>query len=157
MLTQRVPAPEPSPLLMVEDNPADAKLLMRLLQSAGFLQPIHWVKNGEEAIQYLCGQGAYQGAVQPQLIFLDLNLPRRDGREVLSFIRDVPKLAEVPVIVLTSSNRTEDRARVSEFPGVTFITKPKDLPEYEELAERLLNVELMLLMGTPPNPRFHLN
>src|SRR3989442_5844251 len=96
--------PHPIEILLVEDNPGDVRLTRELLEESKFRNRLASVDNGAEAITYLRRQGKYREAVRPDLILLDLNLPRMDGREVLAEIKRDPDLKRIPVVILTSSN-----------------------------------------------------
>lgn len=123
-------------LLLVEDNPADANLLMLSLKESGRQTEIHWLTDGEQAIKFV--QGQITEEKNPHLIVLDLNLPRHDGFEVLAAIRASQSLRHTPVVIFTSSYRNEDVKKSQEFPSVAFLTKPEDLADYDVLGEKLL-------------------
>ena len=98
----------PIEILLVEDNPGDARLAMEALKDSKLLNNIHHVVDGEQAIQFLRREGEYQDAPRPDIVLLDLNLPRKDGREVLADIKNDPKLQMIPVVVLTTSEAEQD-------------------------------------------------
>jgi len=102
---------KPIEILMVEDSAGDAELLLDFLEQSKVKNRIHWVKDGEAAMAFLHREGEYAGKPMPDLILLDLNLPKKDGREVLSETKGDPKLAHIPVVVLTSSKSEADIAR----------------------------------------------
>ena len=119
-------APRPTPLdiLLVEDNPADARLAAEALKETGFASRLHWAADGVHALEILRGQNGTAAAVRPALILLDLNLPRKDGREVLAEIKGDPVLRRIPVVVLTTSRSEEDRDRSYDLHANCFIHKP---------------------------------
>ncbi len=116
-------------ILLVEDNPGDARLTREALAASGVRNTLHDVRDGEQALAFLRREGAFQTAPTPDLILLDLNLPRRDGREVLEDMKGDPSLKHIPVVVLTSSQADEDILRSYRLHANCFITKPRDLDE----------------------------
>jgi CheY-like chemotaxis protein len=117
-------------LLVVEDDPGDADLIQeawrqRMPQSAFQVMP-----DGEAAIAYLRHEGPYQDAKDPELVLLDLNLPKRDGRDVLKTIREDARLRALPVVVLTTSNAERDIARAYQLGANCYITKPIGLTAF---------------------------
>ena len=116
-------------ILLVEDNPGDARLTREALAASGVRNTLHDVRDGEQALAFLRREGAFQTAPTPDLILLDLNLPRRDGREVLEDMKGDPTLKHIPVVVLTSSQADEDILRSYRLHANCFITKPRDLDE----------------------------
>src|ERR1051325_10568175 len=98
-------------ILLVEDNPGDARLAAEALKESGFPSRLHWVADGVRALEVLRRRGPEPAALRPGLILLDLNLPRMDGREVLEAIKRDPELRRIPVVVLTTSRAPEDRER----------------------------------------------
>ncbi len=121
------PAP---PILIIEDNEDDVVLLQRALAIAGLVNPVHVVTNGENALEYLV-------AVRPGLILLDLYLPRKDGFEVLSWIRAQPDLAAVTVVVITSSDDIRDANRAFALGANSFLIKPADFLRLAEFTQAL--------------------
>jgi two-component system, chemotaxis family, response regulator Rcp1 len=117
-------------ILLVEDNPVDVLMTQEAL-SAGKLQShLSVVRDGDQALQFLSKEAPYENAPRPDLILLDLNLPRRDGREVLARIKDDPVLRRIPVIVLTTSGADEDIIASYDLHANCFITKPVDLDQF---------------------------
>jgi two-component system, chemotaxis family, response regulator Rcp1 len=114
-------------ILLVEDNPADADLTRENLESSKIPHELYHVVDGEEAMAFLRSEGAYADAPCPDLILLDLNLPKKDGREVLTELKADPNLRRIPVVVLTSSEAEEDVLRSYELQASAYITKPVDL------------------------------
>lgn len=117
-------------ILLVEDNPGDVRLTLEALKEAKVYNKIHTVADGVEALQYLRRGEGYAEAVRPDLILLDLNLPRKDGREVLAEIKQDSDLKRIPIVVLTTSNSEEDILRTYDLHANCFITKPVDLNQF---------------------------
>jgi chemotaxis family two-component system response regulator Rcp1 len=117
-------------ILLVEDNPGDVRLTIEALRGAKVANELHVVQNGEEAIDFLRQRGSYADASRPDLVLLDLNLPRLDGRDVLADIKTDSSLASIPILVLTSSSAEEDIARSYELHANCFVTKPVDFGEF---------------------------
>ena len=114
----------PIEVLLVEDSPSDSELTVEALRDAKIRNNVSVVEDGIQAMQFLRGQGQYANAPRPDLILLDLNLPRKDGREVLAEIKADEKLASIPVVVLTASNSEQDLLRAQAFQAHSYITKP---------------------------------
>jgi two-component system, chemotaxis family, response regulator Rcp1 len=127
-------------ILLVEDNPGDVRLLMEALNTG---RPVKLVKSlsvvgdGIEAMDYLHRQGKHAGAVRPDLILLDLNLPKKDGREVLAEIKEDPSLKRIPVVVLTTSNAKQDILKAYDLHANCYITKPVDLEHFFNLVRAI--------------------
>ncbi len=117
-------------ILLVEDNPGDARLAAEAFGEAGVRNSLRVVGNGEEALLFLQRQPPHAGAPRPDLILLDLNLPRKSGRELLREIKADPALSRIPVVILTTSQAEEDIAGAYELNANCFITKPVDLDEF---------------------------
>lgn len=126
-------APElvkPIEILLVEDNPGDVRLTMEALKEAKVINNLTVIKDGEEALTYLRRQGLYAQAKRPHLILLDLNLPRKDGREVLAQIKADEVLKRIPVVVLTTSQDEQDVLKSYNLHANCYITKPVDLDQF---------------------------
>ena len=121
--------PEPIQILLVEDSPGDVRLTQEVLRDARIANDLHVVGDGEAAMAFLRREGEYASRPRPDLVLLDLNLPRKDGREVLSEINADPDLRSVPVIVLTTSEAEQDILRSYQLAANAYITKPIDLSE----------------------------
>lgn len=116
----------PVDLLLVEDHPGDARLLEEALAETACDTTLHVVESGDDALAYLRQEGEYASASRPDLVFLDLELPGRDGFAVLDALGEEEELARLPVIVLTGSNETEDVARSYGAHANAYLTKPRD-------------------------------
>jgi CheY-like chemotaxis protein len=117
-------------ILLVEDDPGDILLTREMLKDAGVVSDLAVVENGIDAIAYLRRTGRYAQAVRPDIILLDLNLPKKDGREVLAEIKQDPDLRLIPVIVLTTSRSAEDITRCYDLHANCYITKPLGLEQF---------------------------
>jgi CheY-like chemotaxis protein len=124
------PAALPIQILLVEDSPGDVRLTQEVLRDARIANDLHVVGDGEQAMAFLRRQGEYASQPRPDLVLLDLNLPRKDGREVLADINADPELKAVPVIVLTTSEAEQDILRSYQLAANAYITKPIDLNEF---------------------------
>jgi two-component system, chemotaxis family, response regulator Rcp1 len=120
----------PAEILLVEDNPVDALMTREALKDGKICNRLHVVEDGEEAMDFLYHTGKYESAPTPDLILLDLNLPKKDGREVLSEIKQESSLKHIPVVVLTTSEDETDIFRSYELQANCFITKPVDLNQF---------------------------
>lgn len=123
-------AVEPIHILLVEDSPADVRLTQEVMRDAKIANELHVVNDGEAAMDFLRQQGDYSDRPRPDLMLLDLNLPRKDGREVLAELKQDPALRTIPVIVLTTSSAEGDVVRSYELAASCYITKPIDLDEF---------------------------
>jgi chemotaxis family two-component system response regulator Rcp1 len=128
-MSPSIPA-EPVQILLVEDSPGDVRLTREVLRDAKIANDLHIVGDGEQAMALLRCEGDYAGVQRPDLILLDLNLPRKDGREVLAELKDDPELHLIPVIVLTTSAAEQDVLRSYDLNAACYITKPIDLDEF---------------------------
>lgn len=117
-------------ILLVEDNPADIRLTREALQEAKVLNQLHVVNDGEQAMDFLHQAGLPGGKPRPDLVLLDLNLPRKDGREVLAEIKADERLKRIPVIVMTTSAAEEDIVRSYNLHANAYVKKPVGLPEF---------------------------
>jgi two-component system, chemotaxis family, response regulator Rcp1 len=117
-------------VLLVEDNPGDVRLTKEALKEGKLLNQLTVVGDGVEALSFLRKEGIYADAVQPELILLDLNLPKKDGREVLAEIKADPNLRRIPVVVLTTSSSEEDILKIYDLHANCYITKPVDLEQF---------------------------
>ncbi len=117
-------------VLLVEDNPGDVRLTMEAMRESKVIVNLSVAPDGEEALAFLRRLGPHLGAPRPDLILLDLNLPRKDGREVLAEIKADADLRRIPVVVLTTSRAEEDILRTYDLHANCFITKPVDLDQF---------------------------
>ncbi|NEQ23809.1 MAG: response regulator [Microcoleus sp. SIO2G3] len=117
-------------ILLVEDSPSDADLTVEALSDGKVLNNLHWVEDGVEALAFLRRQGKYSDAPRPDLILLDLNLPKKDGRQVLAEIKVDPQLKLIPVVVLTTSAAERDILKTYELSANCYVTKPIDLEQF---------------------------
>jgi two-component system, chemotaxis family, response regulator Rcp1 len=125
--------PQPVEILLVEDNPADARLTQEGLSEGKIRNNLHHVRDGVEALAFLRREGEFANAPAPHLILLDLNMPRKDGREVLAEIKTDPRLRLIPVVVLTTSEAENDIVKSYELHANCYITKPVDLDKFIEI------------------------
>ncbi len=123
-------AAQPVEILLVEDNPGDARLTQEALRDGRVYNKLTVVPDGVEAMAYLRREGRYAEARQPDLILLDLNLPKKDGREVLQEIKADERLRRIPVVVLTSSNAEQDVLKSYGLHANCYVTKPVDLDQF---------------------------
>lgn len=117
-------------ILLVEDNPGDARLAQEAIREAQLRNNLNWVEDAIEAMTFLRKEGKHREAPRPDLILLDLNLPRKDGRELLAEIKKDDALKRIPVIVLTTSEAEEDISRSYRLKANCYITKPPQLHQY---------------------------
>ncbi|MGB7848091.1 MAG: response regulator [Candidatus Acidiferrum sp.] len=121
---------QPIDILLVEDNPGDVRLTQEALRDGKLLNRMHAVSDGEQAMAYLRRQGSYTQAIRPDLILLDLNLPRKDGREVLAEIKQDRDLRKIPVVIVTSSEAEQDILKPYELHTNCYVAKPVDLQKF---------------------------
>jgi two-component system, chemotaxis family, response regulator Rcp1 len=117
-------------ILLVEDNPGDVRLTQEALRMGTASVNLNAVSDGIEAMAYLRKQGMFSGATEPQLILLDLNLPRKDGREVLAEIKQDPLLRRIPVVVMTSSSAEQDILNSYDLHANSYVVKPPDFARF---------------------------
>lgn len=127
----------PIEILMVEDSPSDTQLALEALHEAKISNRLSHVEDGVEALQFLRRQGPYQDAARPDLILLDLNLPRMDGRQLLEEIKQDPDLRIIPVVVLTTSRSEQDVLRSYELHANCYITKPVDFTQFMQVVKSI--------------------
>jgi chemotaxis family two-component system response regulator Rcp1 len=120
----------PIEILLVEDNAGDGELLLDFLEQSKVRNRIHWVKDGEAAMAFLRHEGEHAGKPLPDLVLLDLNLPKKDGREVLAEIKADPLFTSIPVVVLTSSSAEADIAKSYSLKANCYIIKPVNLDQF---------------------------
>lgn len=122
--------PKPAQILLVEDNPGDVRLTKEAFEHGRIENDLHVVTDGVDALEFLHQRGGYDDAPRPDLVLLDLNLPRKNGDEVLEELKADPDLRSIPVIVLTSSKAEEDIARSYDLHANAYLTKPVDPEEF---------------------------
>lgn len=140
---------KPIEILLVEDSPSDAALTREALEAGKIANNLNHVVNGVAAMEYLRRQGKFAKAPRPDLIMLDLNLPRKDGREVLRELKDDPSLKIIPVIVLTTSHSDEDILRSYELNANCYITKPVDFQHFIDVVKSIENFWLSVVTLPP--------
>jgi CheY-like chemotaxis protein len=141
---------KPVEILLVEDNEADVRLTREALKENKVANILHVVSDGEEAIAFLRQKGKYADAPRPDLILLDLNLPKKDGREVLAEIKVDDDLKRIPVVVLTISKAEEDILKSYNLHANCYITKPIDLNQFMKVVQSIEDFWLALVK-LPPN------
>lgn len=139
----------PMEILLVEDDPADIKLTKRALEKDRILNRIHVVRDGIEAMQFLHQEGEFADAPRPDLILLDLNMPRKDGRETLHEIKSDPHLQMIPVVVVTTSVEESDIAKSYTEHANSYITKPVDMFQFHK-AIQAVNAYWFSVVKLPP-------
>jgi CheY-like chemotaxis protein len=143
----------PIEILLVEDNPGDARLTREALREGKIRNNLHHAKDGVEALAFLKREGAYADAPTPDLILLDLNLPRKDGRQVLSEMKEDPRLRLIPVVVLTTSEAEKDIVKSYELHANCYITKPVDLEKFIEIVRAIESFWLAVVTLPSRNPQ----
>lgn len=142
-------AVRPVEILLVEDNEGDVRLTREALREGHLRNRLHVVEDGEKALDFLFRRGAYADTPRPDLILLDLNLPRRDGREVLAEIKADASLKRIPVVVLTTSRAEEDLARSYDLHANCFITKPVDFDQFIQVVKTIENFWFTIVVLPP--------
>ena len=140
----------PIEILLVEDNPGDVRLTKEALKEGKVYSNLHTVKDGVEAMEYLRREGKYKDVPRPDIILLDLNLPRKDGREVLEEIKSDDVLKRIPVVVLTTSKAEEDVLRTYNLHANCYVTKPVDLEKFMVVVKSI-DVFWLTVVTLPPN------
>jgi chemotaxis family two-component system response regulator Rcp1 len=140
----------PIEILLVEDNPGDVRLTKEAFKEGKVLNKLNVVKDGVEALEFLHKQGKFSKAVHPDLILLDLNLPRKDGREVLAEIKGDPNLRRIPVVILTTSKSEQDILKTYDLHANCYITKPVDLSQFIKVIQSVEDFWLTIV-NLPPN------
>jgi CheY-like chemotaxis protein len=135
----------PVEILLVEDNLGDARLTREALKEGKVYNNLHWVKDGVEALDFLHKRGKHEGAPKPDIILLDLNLPKKDGREVLQEIKADERLMRIPVVVLTTSKAEEDVLRTYALHANCYVTKPVDLEQFIKVVKSIDNFWLTVV------------
>ena len=139
----------PVEILLVEDNPGDVRLTKEALKEGKVYSNLHWAKDGVEALEFLRRKGQFAGVPRPDIILLDLNLPKKDGREVLSEIKNDDDLKRIPVVILTTSKAEEDVLRSYQLHANCYVTKPVDLDKFINVVQSI--DKFWLTVVTLPN------
>jgi two-component system, chemotaxis family, response regulator Rcp1 len=133
-------------ILLVEDSPGDVRLTQEALVNGKVQHELHIARDGVEAISFLRRKGTFRKAPRPDLILLDLNLPRKDGREVLKEIKADPKLRSIPVIILTCSEAEEDILKTYDLHANGYIVKPVNLEQFFKIIKQIKKFWLSIVM-----------
>jgi CheY-like chemotaxis protein len=128
---------KPIEILLVEDNPGDVRLTQKALAESKIYNKLHVAEDGEEAMEFLRMEGRHAGAVKPDMVLLDLNLPGLDGREVLRLIKSDEHLKRIPVIILTTSKAEEDILRTYGDYANCYVTKPLDITQFFDVVRSI--------------------
>ena len=148
MISQR--SGKPIEILLVEDNPADVRLTEEALKEGKVLNNLSVVKDGVEAMDFLNKKGNYPDAPRPDLILLDLNLPKKNGREVLAEVKEDPSFKRIPVVILTVSKDEQDILASYDLYANCYITKPVDLDQFIDVVRSVEDFWLTIVK-LPPN------
>lgn len=146
-------AGRPVRVLLVEDSPGDVALTVEALREAKIANDLYVVRDGEAAMHFLHRDDDYADCPRPDVILLDLNLPRKDGRQVLEEIRADADLSPIPVVVLTTSTAEADIVRAYQLHATSFISKPVDFGEFVEVVRRFEGFWLQIVRYPPANGR----
>lgn len=139
----------PIQILLVEDNPGDVRLTVEALKDAKVYNKLHVVEDGVLALEFLHQLGAYQDAPRPDLVLLDLNLPRKNGREVLADIKTNDRLKTIPVVILTTSQAEEDVLKAYSLHANCYITKPVDFIQFTNIVRTIEEFWLTIVVLPP--------
>jgi CheY-like chemotaxis protein len=141
---------KPIEILLVEDSPLDIKLTQEALIEGKVKNNLHIVMDGEDAMDFLHKTGKYHAAPRPDIILLDLNLPRKDGREVLAEMKSDPDLRRIPVVILTTSRAEEDIIKTYDLHVNCYVTKPVDMNQFLDAIKSISNFWLTVV-ALPPD------
>lgn len=147
--TQAVQTVTPIQTLLVEDNPGDVRLTVEALKDAKVYNTLHVVEDGVLALEFLYRRGAYRHAPRPDLVLLDLNLPRKNGREVLAEIKTDERLRTIPVVILTTSQAEEDVLKAYSLHANCYITKPVDFTQFTHTVRAIEEFWLSIVVLPP--------
>src|ERR1017187_6415158 len=139
----------PIEILLVEDSPSDAEFTVEALKEAKVRNHLSLVEDGVQALEFLRRQGKHAGAPRPDLIMLDLNLPRKDGREVLAEIKSDDSLKAIPVVVLTTSRAEQDVLQAYKYHANCYISKPVDFEQFLQVVRSIESFWLMVVTLPP--------
>ncbi len=140
---------EPVEILLVEDNVRDARLAVETLKDSKIKNNLYHVEDGEKAMDFLRRRGEYAGAPVPDLILLDLNLPRKDGCEVLKEVKEDPRLRLIPVVVMTSSEAERDLVKTYGLHANAYVVKPIDMDGFVQVVQRVQDFWLTIVKLPP--------
>ncbi len=138
-------------ILLVEDNPSDEALTLRAFKKSNFVNPIMVARDGQEALDYLFARGPFAGRDLPQVVLLDLKLPKVDGLDVLKALRSDPRTKLLPVVILTSSNEEKDLLKSYSLGANSYVQKPVDFGQFAEAVRQLGLYWLVLNHPAPPS------
>ncbi len=127
-------------ILLVEDDPGDVLMTREALEESKLLHNLSVLDNGEDAVRYLRRESPFEDVARPDLVLLDLNLPRMDGREVLSVIKNDPSLRQIPCVILTTSDADEDVMRSYDLHANAYVTKPVDFGAFTSVVRKIDDV-----------------
>ena len=131
------PVPQPIEVLLVEDDPGDVLLIQEAFEDNKLHNNLHVVNDGEQAVAYLRREGEYADCPRPDLVLLDLNLPRKDGREVLAEVKADEELRTIPIVVLTTSDAEEDVLRSYQLHANAYVSKPVDFQRFVSVVRQI--------------------
>jgi CheY-like chemotaxis protein len=140
---------EPIHILLIEDNPGDVRLVIESLKGSKIRNRMSVVADGEAAMAFLRRQGQYSDASRPDLILLDLNLPKKNGREVLAELKADPELRRIPVVIITSSSGDEDILAAYDNHANCYVTKPLDLKQFVKIIKSIEDFWLSIVKLPP--------
>ena len=138
-------------MLLVEDDPGDVMIAQEALKASRLTSKLTVVPDGVEAIKYLRREAEYEDATRPDLILLDLNLPRKSGHEVLAEVKADPALRKIPIVVLTTSGAAEDVVRSYDLHANVFVTKPVDFDHFTSVIKQIDDFFLTVAQLPPPS------
>ncbi|MCX7627879.1 MAG: response regulator [Methylophilaceae bacterium] len=136
---------KPVEFLLAEDNPGDVRLTKEALRDSKVHNNLNVVSDGVEALAFLRREGKYASAPRPDVVLLDLNLPKKDGREVLAEIKSDPSLKRIPVVIITSSEAEQDILRTYDLHANCYVTKPVDLDQFIKVIQSIENFWLTIV------------
>ena len=139
----------PVQILLVEDNPGDIRLTMEALKEGKIANALHVARDGAEALAFLRREGAYADTPRPDVILLDLNLPRMDGRDVLAAVKVDENLRRIPVVVLTTSEAEQDILKAYNLNANCYVTKPLDLDQFIRVIKTIEDFWLTIVKLPP--------
>jgi len=151
-MSKQVNLAKPINILLVEDSPGDARLAQEALKDSKLINELFTVSDGMEAMDFLYKRGKYVKAVHPDLILLDLNLPKKDGREVLKEIKLDENLKKIPVVILTISKAEVDILKSYNLHANCYITKPLDLDQFIHVVKSIEEFWLTIVKLPPDKP-----